>query len=261
MRLRKGLFLLPFVLLEAGCGLPDSYFLYPPSAESLMNESTSYCQIAGTSRASDILVDFRGYELYYKLTSAYNSADIIYGSSTYTYNDLVSAGFYRVCRGPGSVSALSVDTAPGTASAPLIDISTIDPDNIGANFTVNIYFNESASAGLGFTDTKNVSYYAYCPPATSTAEAGMEIRRYVQADTSLGNFCKTFAPDSYYSFTNYAAGDTDGVTTTMRTAAYNNGGILYVMLYAVSYGKADDGTYLRSSPTYLGYTKLYVISQ
>jgi hypothetical protein len=260
MRLTKGLFLFPIILAGAACGLPDAYYLEPPVADPIMSQTTSYCEIAGTGRTSDTLVTFMGYELYYKLYGAPPKSDLGFQSVQYTYSDLQNAGFFRVCRGPGSLSALGADTTPGTASAPLVDISVMDPGSIGNNFTVNIYFNQSAPAGFGLSSTANVSFFVYYPPSTSTATNAMEIRRYAQADPSLGNVCKTFAPDSTYPFPNFTPGDTDGVTATMRTDAYNNGGILYIMMYAVSYGKADDGTYIRSSPTYLGYTQLYVIS-
>jgi hypothetical protein len=259
MRLRKGLYLLLITLVEAGCGLPDAYYLEPPAAGSLLQQTTSYCEIAGTSRANDILVTFMGYELYYKLYATAPTTDMGYQAVQYTAADLLNAGFLRVCRGPGSVSGLGVDSTPGTASAPLIDISVIDPDSVGNNYAVNVYFNQSAPADFGLTDTQDVSFFAYYPPSAADPTQGIEIRRFVQADTSLGNFCKTFAPDSDYSFWNFVDGDQD-MKAGMRSAAYNNNGILYVMMYVVSYGKAEDGTYVASSPTYLGFTQLYVIS-
>jgi hypothetical protein len=266
MRPHGILALLPACLAVAGCGLPDDYYLVPPALSTpVMQELTSTCTLQGTGRSDDILVTFMGYDLYYKLSAAAPTTDAGYGSATSSVATLKSNGFYRVCRGPGSVPGLAADTSPSAVSEPLIDISVIDPGSIDAAYGVTVTFNAVTTPDFGFSVTGNpvapISYYAYTPPLGSAPTAGMEIRRATQADVGLGNVCKTFAPDDCYraSFINYSTQDSDGVTSAIRSAALSNGGSIYVTLYAVSYGKAADNTYQTSSPTYLGCTKLQVI--
>jgi hypothetical protein len=261
--------LLGVILLETGCGLPDAFYLQPPLAGSPLPNGAQVNQpffLTGSSRSNDINVTFTGYELYYKCygtsDTAAITADQNYGSSSYTYNDLLLNKFYRVCRGPGSGGALAIDTTPSpTANAPLIDIQRIDSSNIGSTFTVKITVNDGAPTLPGFTTLFQgspipVTYFQYLPPSGTTPTAGWEIRRYVQADASTqGSVCKTFAANGYYPGVNPANWSASDADVTSATASSPQ---IYVMLYALSYGTGIDGAFRESSPTWLGYTLITV---
>lgn len=272
MSLVKRLALLAIVLLEVGCGLPDEYYVYPPSVGTAATLTNSTFVINGTSRANDILVTFWGYELYYKFYGAVDAtltADENYGSSNYTTANLISSGFHRVCLGPGN-TGLTPDTNVGSASAPLINMHVIDPLNIGTNYTINIIFNDPNPPAFDFSSMGQpiapVCYYEYIPAAQSSPTAGMEVRRYVALPPIVGgNACKTFASNYYYNsqgFTNYDyTTDVDVQSpSSLWPAVSSSGGLIYLMIYAVSYGRAEDGSFQPSSPVYLGYTQLQVVN-
>jgi hypothetical protein len=261
--------ILGMILLEAGCGLPDSYYLQfpvtgtPPTGAQL-NQPFS---LTGSSRANDINVTFTGYELYYKCygtaDQAAITADQNYGSPSYTYTDLLQNGFHRVCRGPGSGGGLAVDSTPSTANAPLINVQRIDSSNLGSTFTIKIIVADLLPPSFGFASAGSipVTYFEYLPPSVTTPTAGWEIRRYAQADSSLGPVCKTFAPNSSYpgitSPANWSASDVD-MTSAIWNEVIAGSQQIYVMLYAVSYGIGIDGAFRESSPTWLGYTLITV---
>jgi hypothetical protein len=267
MRPIRILVLLALAVLGAGCGLPDSYYIQQPLAGTPASTLNAVFQILGTTRSNDILVTFMGYELYYKLYGADDAtltADKKYGTSDYTATDLTDASFQRLCLGQGSVAGLTPDTYPGTASAPSVNMSVIAPAALGTSYTINIVFNDPAAPDFGFLHAGNpsapISYFEYVPANETTPTAGMEVRRFVQADPSLGNACATFASNSYYGFVNYDFGSDADLTynTNMAAQVAANGGNVFIMIYAVSYGKADDGTAQQSYPVYLGYTQLPV---
>jgi hypothetical protein len=273
MRLVKRLALLAIVLLEVGCGLPDAYYVYPPAIGTAATPTTPIFVINGTSRSQDILVTFWGYELYYKFYGANDAtltADENYGSPNYTTANLISSGFHRVCLGPGNVTGLTPDTNVGSASAPLINMHVIDPPSVGSNYQINIIFDDSNPPALGFLSlgqpTAPVSYYEYIPAAQTVPTFGMEVRRYVVLPAIVGgNACKTFASNYYYNsmgFTNYdSTADVDVQSpSSLWPAVSSNGGLIYIIIYAVSYGQAQDGSFQTSSPVYLGYTQLQVMN-
>jgi hypothetical protein len=264
--------ILGMILLEAGCGLPDAYYLQPPALTGTPPTGAQLNQpfgLTGSSRTNDINVTFTGYELYYKcygsVDQAAITADQNYGSSSYSYTDLLQNGFHRVCRGPGSGGSLAVDSTPSTANAPLIDVQRIDPSNLGATFTIKIIVADLLPPSFAFASAGSipVTYFEYLPPSATTPTAGWEIRRYAQADSSLGPVCKTFAPNPSYpgitSPANWSVSDVDMTSAIWNEVTVNpNSGQIYVMLYAVSYGIGIDGAFRESSPTWLGYTLITV---
>jgi hypothetical protein len=82
----------------------------------------------------------------------------------------------------------------------------------------------------------------------------------MQADSSFGSFCRTFSANSYYPGINNWSGTDIDITSAVWTEVTSNpgNGLLYVMLYAVSYGTGIDGAFRESSPTWLGYTLITV---
>jgi hypothetical protein len=267
MKVMRPILLMGVVLFETNCGLPDTYYLQPPVAGTLANGIlNSSFTIIGSTRSNDVNVTFSGYELYYKCypdDTTSMSADLNYGPSN-KYTDLLSAGFFRVCRGPGS-GGLPVDTGPGVGNAPLINIQQIDSSSIGSTFTVNIIMNNYISPpSFGFTTLYGttqlpVTYFQYCPPSTpSTPTAGYEIRRYMQANSLLGFVCKPFTSNFYYPFANWSLSDNDATNLSLPLGGSGN---VYIMIYACAYGVGIDGIFQESSPALLGNTLIQVINQ
>jgi hypothetical protein len=263
MHLLKLLLLLAIVLGEVGCGLPYSYFLEPPSRDILASPTNNLpFQIIGTSRGNDTAAAFEGYELYYKFygTDADTTADATrYESTGYTNIDLEQGGFHRLCLGPGS--DLAQDTNPGTGSAPLVNIDAIG--SIGASFIVNIRLNDENPPDPPVPlDVLPISYYSYASSAASSPTKYQEVRRFVRLPSGAG--CKTFRSNHDSEINNFDPGlndaDLSGSTgqTIWTHVTNDNSGDIFVMLYALSYGKATDNTPVYSSPVYLGYTRTRV---
>ena len=282
MRLFRLLVLLGTTALWTGCGLPDSYYLQPPGVGLQAASATSAeFDITGTSRGSDTGATFKGYELYYKFygttnDSAFNS-DLTSFTTASTYTDLVQAGFHRLCLG-SSLYGLTADTSYGSASAPLVNISVLDPANIDQSYTVKIRFNDTVPVTPAYLPTNqytgaSLSYYLYVPPGASTATSWEEVRRYANIPGAIG--CKLFAsntitPNVFPSDTvNYdptnANNDPDMTGTgaaayTAATTGTGFTGYIIVMIYALSYGKSIvDGTPIYSSPVLLGYSGVQIL--
>jgi len=275
MRLLRLLALLGVTALWMGCGLPDSYYLQPPGVGlQSATSSPGQFQITGTSRGSDTGATFDGYELYYKFygstsDSAFNS-DFTSFTTASTYTDLVQAGFHRLCLGTTQYG-LTADSSYGSASAPLVNISVLDPANIGQSYVVTIRFNDITpvsnivSLPTSYTGASQ-SYYLYAPPGLSPTK-WEEVRRYANLPGTIG--CKLFASNSL-AFDVFSAGDpvnydtaNDPDMTGTGAAAYNTAvaGSTYiiVMIYALSYGKSIvDGTPIYSSPALLGYAGVQI---
>jgi hypothetical protein len=282
MKTFRRLALLGAVVLETGCGLPDTFYLAPPAFSGQFSLSTPTAAILGTSRASDIDIQFLGYELYYKFFApnapdSTLNADSNYGGSSNTINDLTQHGFQRVCLGPGNESGENPDQAPGYSSAPLINIKSIDPGNLsGGGFTINIVLDNTNPPAYGFTTTGPgqltplpVSYFSYSPPASGPT-GGMEIRRFVQEYSYIesGKYCSPFASGAFwpagnprnYDPTQPGQVDVTPLNGDWSTYVSGSGGYVYVMMYAVCYGTATDQTTQRSSPTFLGYANIQILN-
>jgi hypothetical protein len=277
MRLFRLCALLGVMALWAGCGLPDSFYLVPPAVGIQASPTGSpFFTINGTDRGSDTGAIFEGYELYYKFYgSAGGPADPTFNSDLTTFTtgstniDLQQAGFHRMCLGPNSVS-LAPDTSAGYASAPLINISHIDPTHINQSYTVTVKLNDQfpvppAPAIIPAGSSPPLSYYLYTPPGSSAATAYAEVRRFVNAQT--GSLCKSFAPNSTlpsplvnWDPPAYQDVDLSGSTgPAIWNEVLSSSGYIYVMIYALSYGKSIvDFTPIYSSPVLLGYVNAVV---
>jgi hypothetical protein len=269
MRRLRLLLLAGGVVLGLGCGLPDSFYLQPPTAtgigSGLLNNALI---ISGTTRGGDVDAVFQGYELYYKCYISTDTTTLLpdenYGTTSNTYTDLLTAGFHRVCRGSGSGGNLAVDTYPGTQNSPLIDISRIDPGNAGNNYTISIIMGDTnpPSSFNFITLGAPAFYFSYTPPAGGAPTAGWEIRRFVPASPNFSPAaCSTFASiksPNYTTWINWNATDADMTTTIMNAAL--GPGTIYVMFYAVSTGVGLDGTPRFSSPVWMGYTLMQILN-
>ena len=276
MRLFRLIALLGVMALWTGCGLPDSFYLVPPAVGNQASPlGTPYFSITGTDRGSDTGAIFQGYEIYYKFYGNTNDSTFISDSTSFTTGstniDLQQAGFHRLCLGPGIIPGIVADTSAGYASAPLINMTQIDPAHISQSYTVTIKFNDENPSPpvLAVTPPNGppTSYFIYTPPGNPAPTEYAEVRRFVTLVPGPG--CKTFqsnANNSYALSTNY---DTVGwsdldLSGTAGNAIWNqvigpNIGNIYVMLYALSYGKSiADFTPIYSSPVLLGYVTALV---
>ena len=282
MRLFRLIALLGITAWWIGCGLPDSYFLQPPfvGVQAASTGAGSEFLITGTSRGSDTGATFQGYELYYKFyanntDSVFNTDFTSFGTGS-TYTDLVQAGFHRLCLGTSNYG-LVADLSYGSASAPLVNISTLDPSNIGQSYLVRIRFNDSAPVLPAVLPTTppytgaSLSYYLYTPPGQSIPTKWEEVRRYANMPNITG--CKVFASNSV-AFSIFSSGDpinydplnanNDPDMTGTGAAAYSAAfppagtGYIIVMIYALSYGITVNLTPIYSSPVLLGYSGVQI---
>jgi hypothetical protein len=262
--------LLPLLLILAcSCGLPGNYYLEPPSAPGLATPTGGESfRVTTTDRSADIAATFLGYDYYYKCFGADDAAlaaDTVYGGEAYDYSILLSRGFLRLCRGPSNVSGISQDVSPGQSSPPLLNIRQIDmlnlplDDSITGGYTISMWINDiNQPSGLSRPTGTPASYLEYSPPTgLPLSRVGIEVRRYVAYS---GSECKTFDSntivlDNWLSL---------GADADLSAAAYSlvqasADKYLYIVVYAVSYGRGDDGSTVRSHPVYLGYTRTVIL--
>ena len=111
----------------------------------------------------------------------------------------MQAGFHRLCLG-STQFGLTADTVYGSASTPLVNISTLDPTNVGSTYSIRIRFNDTVPVAPAVnpypnpTTDASFSYYLYVPPGQSTATKWEEVRRYANIPGAIG--CKLFASSS-----------------------------------------------------------------
>jgi hypothetical protein len=224
--------MLALLLAAAGCGLPDSYFLQPPTPGTLALGSTQPFVFSNPDHSNDFGVSFTGFELYYRF---YNVGDTVNSAAYDPTNpadpvtQLTNNGFFPI--------RSSNDTAT-SQSIPLINVFVLGLTNAAFSVQVNITGSQT-SPGPG-------TYSLGGNPA-------VEIRRNV-IDPFAGYGFKNFLSNNYPSpsgtpGSNYVPGDADFqkliTTTTPNTA--------WVALYALSYGLITLSTPTRSTPVYLGY--------
>jgi hypothetical protein len=210
------------VLLAAGCGLPQSYYLTPPATPTVWAGPTRpYFEVISTTANSE--PEFRGFELYYK---CYRIGELIQSSfgETSRESDLLSAQFRPVCS--------QSDPSPSARGVPLIPIDI--PDR-GKSFTITVDFNSPLEAT-----------YKYTGPGTSNS-VSVGVLRYVSDGAGA---CKTF--DSI----EFLATDID-ISRIFAEAQAQSDPEFYIAMYAMSYGKQDLATTIWSSPVYLGYIRIW----
>jgi hypothetical protein len=182
----------------------------------------------------DINVSFTGDELYYKFYANISDIEINAYDSSNTSDpsvQLVNKGFFPLC--------LSTDSAPYNRTDPVIAIS-------------------SSVAQSGSTVT--VTLLAGPPPITPLSTFVVtnggptgEIRRNIPDVAPRLNFYKTFLDGLANGSVNYvigSGGDADVVNMPSGPT------VVYVAMYAMSFGYTAASTPERSVPTYLGYVPI-----
>jgi hypothetical protein len=224
--------MLVVLLAVAGCGLPDSYFLQPPTPGTLAQGQTQPFIFSNPDHTNDFGVSFTGFELYYRF---YNVGDTI---NINAYDPTNPADPVTQLSNNGFLPIRSATDTQSSQSIPLINVLALGLTNATFSVQVNITGSQ-ASPGPG-------TYILGSNPA-------VEIRRNV-IDPQLGYGFKNFLSNNYPSpigttGTNYTATDADFnrlITTIIPSSAW-------VALYALSYGLITLSTPTRSTPVYLGY--------
>jgi hypothetical protein len=241
MKALRLLLLLGAAALQAGCGLPDSYFLQAPAAVTQSGQSSINFQfnnpIHALTGTLDLNVNFIGNELYYRIYADYTTINQnVYDSTSASdpSTQLQNAGFLPMRSGSDQTNSPSI---------PLINIQGL----AATGSTVTVVVSQSAAS--------MASYYAVASGPTG------EIRRDVMDLYNNVNHFKVFATNANtpsYSQYNYLASDSDMVfdTTIAPEITTVGSNTVYVAVYAVSYGTSISSTPVRSAPTYLGFMTL-----
>jgi hypothetical protein len=242
---RRGLpgILVLSALLWTACGLPEPFYLNPPTAAFNNDPTTGSFTIQMTDHSSE--PEFRGYELYYKFyadATAASAEAASLGGPTKTVDDLLQHGFLTLCRGPGTGAGelpLPQDSSVETRATPFLAINVNDRSPVVA-FPITVTFNPEGATEI----STNFSYTSPTYGPTS-----QEIDRHVDASTGR---CKPFT----FGAGNYVQTDAD------FSAVYGSiqGQLLYVAVYAVSYGLQDLSTPIFSYPVALGYLQFQQFS-
>jgi hypothetical protein len=253
--IRIGAALAALLLSFAGCGLPDSFYLSPPSigvsTGALASALSGNFVIQHTDRSSE--PDFRGYELYYKLyTGPPPVADQNLGTAATTSTSTVDAlmtqsGFLTLCRGPSvspppataSAQAVAPDTSVATRTLPLI---LIDPSDRGSNFTITINVNP-VNQSSGSDSATNFTYTA--PTGVYLQEVDRHVNGVIPGVGVPRCMPFTFG-QGYYQPSDL---DISAIWSAIQ-------GTLYIAVYAVSYGLQDLSTPIYSYPVYMGYLSI-----
>ena len=221
MKTTRLLLLLGVVLLQLTCGLPDTYYLQPPTVVTLAPGGAPGTFVFSNpihDLNHDINVSFTGNELYYKF---YNNISLIEQNaydSTNTQDpsvQLLAKGFFPIVAGTDSVPN-RLDPVIPTGGATTVTVAIV----------TNLVFDSTYSISAGPSG---------------------EIRRDIPSVSS---------PTTYKDFTtqsttpsNYIPGDAD-------VAAVWGNTIVYLAMYALSFGYTGASTPQRSVPTYLGYIQI-----
>jgi hypothetical protein len=232
----KLILLLAGILVGAGCGLPDQYYIQSPTPGTIAGGTGIQFNFFNPDHTKDLNITFKGYELYYQLypdtninINAYdpnNSADV--------NAQLLAAGFLPLVS--------DTDSYPNRTD-PVIPVSLGD---IGTSFSVTI------------SVTPNVTPPT---PAVQYVFGGIiglgNLHRDV-AEAAGGPYAGKYKDfqTNVHSTGNYAAGDTD--CSKILLNIQNMTDPVYIAMYAVSYGLIGVSTPQRSVPIYLGYLAISI---
>jgi hypothetical protein len=225
------------VIAETGCGLPDQFYIASPSTVTLAGGTGNTFSFANPDHTSDsTTLNFKGFELYYKLYSTDNSSaitgqDYNANNTSDVVTQLTNAGYLPVCAG----------TDINTHASPLIPVAVAD---ISSTFSVTVSVNQFPAGAIS---TASYSVIA------SGHQVNVEIRRNIidNGFGSSGQF-KTFLPNSLTSSDlSFVPADID--VSGIYTRVQQLGGNAYLAMYALSYGVQGLSTPIRSTPLFLGY--------
>lgn len=234
MRGVKLLVLLACAATLANCGLPDQYYLQPPIAQGVA--PGSYFAFGNPDHLNgDSNVTFKGYELYYQFyadSSLINTNAYDPNSTVDVVSQLTSKGFLPV--------ASDQDSFPARTFIPVVPVAA---GEIGTSFSVHVNIN---TVGTGID-----SNFSFSPPIPSPTGY---LRRDVNDNSPNVGHYKWYTSNQFASF-NYQPSDAD---CTLIASLTTGSGIVYLAMYALSYGLQGISTPLRSIPVYLGNLQLQI---
>ena len=222
------------VMLEVGCGLPDSYFLQPPASTARASPTLSSFTFSNPAHDlnHDINVNFSGDELYYKLYS--NSALVEVNAydpsnSADASTQLTNKGFFPIC--------LATDRV-GTRTDPVIPI---DSSTAAAGSSITVYINQPPGSGA-------LSYYVLGSASVPFVRDAVN----TNDPTKYKTFQQNNQTDGTAAGNGFAGVDTDFAAIQANTFTQ----FIYVAWYAMSFGYTLTSTPVRSTAVYLGYNAI-----
>ncbi len=232
-RLRLFLFLLPVVLNNYGCGLENIVYLSPPGNPTLASPINKTFTINSTSKNNE--AEFLGFELYYKFYNISSS----FPPSVEDVDDLKSYGYLPVCSEADSASGKYVNH-----SRPLFEVP---PLQRGTTFAITINFPNPTVAQ---SDQPILVY--------NGGQLSWTIRRDIGDEDGTSITYQKGKPfiGIPASFPAYNSSDTDISSVYGASASYSYN--VYLVIFAMSYGRADITTHLYSPPVYLGYIQILI---
>jgi hypothetical protein len=234
----KLILLLAAILVEAGCGLPDQYFIQSPIPGTIAGGTGNQFNFFNPDHTKDLNITFKGYELYYQLypqNATININPYDPNNTADVYTQLTTAG-YRMM-------TASTDLYPNRTD-PVIPIAVSD---IGSSFSVTVQITTVV--------TPPVQAAQYTTTA-STLGFG-NLRRNVQ-DGAGGPYSPNYKDFQYNinSPNNYILGDAD--CGNIQSALIGSGNSVWIAVFAASYGVIGVSTPQRSVPIYLGYLTIQI---
>jgi hypothetical protein len=218
-------------VVQAGCGLPDTYFLQAPTVVTLATGTSNFFLFANPVHDlnHDINVNFTGNELYYKFYADFTAID----QNAYSSSSSSDASVQLTAKGFLALR-LATDT-PISHSVPQVPIGT-----------------SLAQAGSTVTVTINGTVPGLQSTYVVSSGPSGEVRRNVLDPVTLLNSYKTFLnnTNSTGNYTPGPGGDADVSAIPVGTTQ------VYVAMYALSFGYTGTSTPQRSVPTYLGYVAI-----
>jgi hypothetical protein len=231
MRGLKSILLLGCILVICGCGLPDQYYIQPPTLGTFAGGTGNQFNFSNPDHTKDLNITFKGYELYYQLfptTASIPSNPYDPNNPTDVYNQLLAAG-YRLM-------TASADLYPNRTD-PVIPISIGD---IGTAFSVTVSITTDILPSAQFT--------------TSILGFG-NLRRSVQ-DIPGGPYYPNYKDFQRNALNNYGPLDAD--CSGILSYVGGTGNSVWIAVWAASYGLIGVSTPQRSVPIYLGYITIQI---
>jgi hypothetical protein len=217
------------IVLEAGCGLPNPYFLTAPTASLAAGGSQATFFSPGYNVLGS-LTTFVGFEVYYKfLITTPSGNDINLGGGGFPGPSVLQQnGYSPIC--------LSTDKPPYQRVSPAIAIAFADSQtSLSIQLTVSSggasYTSYAPSVYLG-------RYVSYTGPATTS-----------KAFADIGSRF----PDDTLAAQNYLSSDPD-VSAIWNSVVSSQ---VFANLYVLAYGYEQGTTIVEySTPVYLGYVTI-----
>ncbi|MGA2479792.1 MAG: hypothetical protein ABSG63_13660 [Spirochaetia bacterium] len=235
----KLILLLAATLVEAGCGLPDQYFIQSPILGTFAGGTGNQFNFLNPDHTKDLNITFKGYELYYQFypqNATININPYDPNNTADVYTQLTTAGY--------KLMTSSADLYPNRTD-PVIPIAVSD---IGSSFSVTVQITTAV------TPPAQAAQYT---TTASTLGFG-NLRRNVQDATIGAPYYPNYKDFQYNIATplNYAITDQD--CGNILSFVTGSGNYVWIAVFAASYGLIGVSTPQRSVPIYLGYLTVQI---